>query len=403
MTMAVAFSADLTLSTADVSFSTKTFLEGQSVRIYATAHSASNIDLRGVIRFFDNDAQIQGDQPISVVSSQTDTVFVDWTPTPGVHTIKIKVVPFEEGYDDPANNSIETQITVFADTDRDGIANSSDGDDDNDGIPDADDTFPLNKNESLDSDGDGIGNNADEDDDNDDVLDTDDAFPLNANEALDSDNDGIGNNADTDDDGDNISDMEELKHGTDPLLADTDGDGAKDNEDVEPLDKNQTRDFDKDGVSDERDEDADNDGIAKNDDINDTNLGPDIVITTSGKSPRRLLAVNEKVSYETTNSEDPDGKITNTEWMLPGGISHGENMQTSFSGIGFYKILAKVTDDKGEYRTKYLTVLVLPRYASMVGLGVLLLLVALAIFFFFSYSGRRHYENRHPPKILRTR
>jgi len=58
----------------------------------------------------------------------------------------------------------------------------------------------------LDHDGDGVGNNADTDDDNDGVADTLDAFPLDANEALDSDGDGVGNNADSDDDNDGIMD-----------------------------------------------------------------------------------------------------------------------------------------------------------------------------------------------------
>ena len=38
------------------------------------------------------------------------------------HTIKIKVLPFEESYDNPANNFIETEVTVFADTDLDGLS-----------------------------------------------------------------------------------------------------------------------------------------------------------------------------------------------------------------------------------------------------------------------------------------
>jgi hypothetical protein len=67
-----------------------------------------------------------------------------------------------------------------------------DDDDDNDGVLDIHDVFPLNPAESLDTDGDGIGNNADLDadgdglwnsidwdDDNDGVLDDIDAAPLN--------------------------------------------------------------------------------------------------------------------------------------------------------------------------------------------------------------------------------
>ncbi len=64
------------------------------------------------------------------------------------------------------------------DTDNDGIGNNKDTDDDNDGIADADDAFPLDNTESVDTDGDGIGNNADLDDDNDGYEDAIDTDPL---------------------------------------------------------------------------------------------------------------------------------------------------------------------------------------------------------------------------------
>lgn len=92
------------------------------------------------------------------------------------------------------------------DTDGDGIANDADPDDDNDGVNDTADAFPLDASESVDSDGDGTGDNADPDDDNDGVDDTDDAFPNDPNESLDTDGDGVGNNADPDDDGDGVED-----------------------------------------------------------------------------------------------------------------------------------------------------------------------------------------------------
>jgi parallel beta-helix repeat protein len=104
-----------------------------------------------------------------------------------------------------------------ADTDRDGIGNNADTDDDNDGVPDAQDAFPIDSQESLDTDEDGIGNNADTDDDNDGVVDDDDAFPLDLQESLDTDGDGIGNNADTDDDNDQMPDDWEIEHGFNPL------------------------------------------------------------------------------------------------------------------------------------------------------------------------------------------
>ena len=59
-----------------------------------------------------------------------------------------------------------------------GTVDTGDGDDDNDGVSNANDAFPQDPDESVDTDGDGIGNNADTDDDNDGVSDTDDACPL---------------------------------------------------------------------------------------------------------------------------------------------------------------------------------------------------------------------------------
>ena len=59
-----------------------------------------------------------------------------------------------------------------------GMVDTGNMDDDNDGVPNANDAFPQDPDESVDTDGDGTGNNADTDDDNDGVSDTDDACPL---------------------------------------------------------------------------------------------------------------------------------------------------------------------------------------------------------------------------------
>ncbi|NEX15115.1 MAG: hypothetical protein C1943_00390 [Halochromatium sp.] len=95
------------------------------------------------------------------------------------------------------------------DFDFDGIPDFIDPDDDNDGVSDEEDLFPLDPNEWIDTDGDGIGNNADRDDDNDGVRDGQDAFPLDPNES--ADGDGVGDNTD------NCPDV------PNPSQADTDG------------------------------------------------------------------------------------------------------------------------------------------------------------------------------------
>ena len=67
-----------------------------------------------------------------------------------------------------------------------------------------------------DVDNDNIPDYIDDDDDNDGVLDVNDAFPLDPSESVDTDNDGTGDNADTDIDGDGFNNSDEISSGTDP-------------------------------------------------------------------------------------------------------------------------------------------------------------------------------------------
>jgi len=128
------------------------------------------------------------------------------------------------------------------DVDGDGKPNDVDPDDDNDGVPDLRDAFPLEREEWEDADADrigdhldadldgdgkaddrnrnGVADNKEPDRDGDGVLDADvvpwDAFPRDPKEWRDTDGDGLGDNADQDDDGDGFSDAEERRAGTDP-------------------------------------------------------------------------------------------------------------------------------------------------------------------------------------------
>ena len=92
-------------------------------------------------------------------------------------------------------------------------------DTDGDDIFDHLDNCPFIPNpDQVDTDGDGEGDACDLDDDNDGVLDVDDAFPLDNKEWADTDGDGIGNNADTDDDNDGVLDVDEIAQGRNPLV-----------------------------------------------------------------------------------------------------------------------------------------------------------------------------------------
>ena len=172
---------------------------------------------------------------------------------------------------------VSRKIVISAedlDSDGDGIFNYLDDDDDNDGVNDAFDAFPLDAAETMDTDFDGIGNNADTDDDDDGVADGLDALPLDATETIDTDSDGTGNNADTDDDGDGVADssdafpldssesMDTDSDGTgNNADDDDDGDGVVDSLDALPLDATETIDTDADGKGNNADADDDGDGV----------------------------------------------------------------------------------------------------------------------------------------------
>lgn len=387
-----AFTEDLVLTKDNISFGSSVFLEGRAVRIYAVVGSKSTKDLKGVVRFFDgaNGPQIKGDQPVSIVSNKEDTVFIDSEFLPGNHEIIAKLFLFDDANDDPSNNTASRVITVLPDADRDGKPNDADPDDDNDGVADEEDLFPLDRKEWKDTDGDLKGDNADEDDDNDGVKDAEDGMPLDSTETKDTDKDGIGDNADLDDDNDGISDADELKKGLDPLNPDTDGDGVLDGEDLFPLDPKESKDYDKDGIGDNKDIDADNDGILKTADKNDANKGPEIIL---GGLPAFPL-INQKVAFDFSKTNDPDGDVSKIEVKItePDGALtslEGKKPAYIFKKQGSYKIVFEAVDDKGEIRSKIINVNVRPPVFYIISVLLILLAISIAIFLIIKYSGMR--------------
>ena len=123
------------------------------------------------------------------------------------------------------------------DTDSDGFPDNcgedclatgmtADSDDDNDGVEDTSDAFPLNASETADSDNDGVGDNSDAfpddaaesvDSDSDSVGDNTDNCPsLSNTDQLNADGDAEGDACDSDDDNDGFSDDQEELDGTNP-------------------------------------------------------------------------------------------------------------------------------------------------------------------------------------------
>ena len=269
------------------------------------------------------------------------------------------------------------------DTDSDGIPDISDSDDDNDGVLDEEDAFPLDENEDTDTDGDGIGNNADPDDDGDGQTDEhetacgsdplnasslspdtdDDGIPncVDSEEDIDTDGDGTGNNEDTDDDGDGQSDEDEFACGSDPLDAtsmsdDTDGDGipdcvdpdddgddVNDEEDTFPLDPNEDTDTDNDGVGNNADPDDDGDGQSDEDELacgsdplDASSMASDIdgdgIPDCKEESAYQYLAL---VGDATSAGWTPQGKPDTRMEMVSSGVWEWEG---SLKGSGVFKI-----------------------------------------------------------------
>ncbi|MBI5152585.1 thrombospondin type 3 repeat-containing protein [Candidatus Peregrinibacteria bacterium] len=375
---------DLSISDNQVRFSTNKFIEGQTLRIYATVTNNSSKDLLGAVKFFDEtqNKQIDGDQPVSVFAEKTDDVFTDYKLPAGTIKINVQVIPFQKEIDNPVNNAVVKTIYVEPDLDRDGIPDKIDPDWDNDGVPNAEDAFPKNYKESIDTDGDGIGNNADLDDDNDGAQDTADAFPTNPKESIDTDKDGIGNNADTDDDGDGISDADEQKLGTDPLKADTDGDGVIDGKDAFPLDPKESLDTDKDGIGNNADTDDDGDGIPDSQDKFPTNLAPIAKIS----SPDKLEQINKQIIFDASKSIDKDGSVAKIAWTINDSIRLDENSPIyTFKNAGKYKIALAITDNAGETTTTEKTVYA-ANYKSYIKIILIIALIALALWFGLQYT-----------------
>ncbi|MFH1652463.1 MAG: alpha/beta fold hydrolase [Pseudomonadota bacterium] len=170
----------------------------------------------------------------------------------------------------------------WIDTDKDGTGDNADLDDDGDGLSDQIEASlgsnPLDpSSKPIDTDDDGLPDLLDPDDDNDGVLDQNDAFPLDPSESIDTDGDKIGNNVDTDDDGDGYSDELEDMENTDPLNplskpsdidkdgipdstdTDIDGDSYENTKDIFPLNPREWLDTDGDGIGNNADTDDDGD------------------------------------------------------------------------------------------------------------------------------------------------
>ncbi|MDX1810736.1 MAG: thrombospondin type 3 repeat-containing protein, partial [Gammaproteobacteria bacterium] len=199
---------------------------------------------------------------------------VAYVVTNGVRTTTINTT-WSDSDDD--NDGVEDANDAFPlDPTKSAETNSTATDSDGDGVPDAYDAFPDNVAEWKDTDGDGTGDNSDTDIDGDGVLNAADKYPTFAGADSDTDGDGVpdvvyvldGSGArtatvntdlsDDDDDNDGVLDVNEAT-GCE-LKRDCDGDKRLDGKDAFPSDANEWIDTDGDGTGNNADTDDDGDG-----------------------------------------------------------------------------------------------------------------------------------------------
>jgi hypothetical protein len=177
-----------------------------------------------------------------------------------------------DGILDPVDGATTTYGDApMTDTDGDGIPDTTDIDDDNDGISDVQEN-QLCGGATCDTDGDGTPDQIDLDSDNDGLLDVVEGGDAN----LDTNNDGVISNIESPDaDGDGMADAAETT-----LAPDFDGDGNpdfqdldSDNDGINDVIEGNHPDTNNDGLVDNPLADADNDGIADSVDGTDNGFG----------------------------------------------------------------------------------------------------------------------------------
>lgn len=174
----------------DMSFSTDTFIVGDTVRVYVSLRNTGDTDIRGNVAFYIGTEQVGGLYEISIPKDgQKEEVFTDFVVPTGDFNVRVEISNISPADTNTANNEILSGIiTVVQDIDGDGV-------------PDPSDNCVTRANV----------------------------------DQRDTDHDGIGNVCDDDIDGDGWSNDKETQMKTDPLSPDTDGDGIVDPLDPTPL------------------------------------------------------------------------------------------------------------------------------------------------------------------------
>ena len=173
-----------------------TFANGSELELEFSGDSVNtlnikdSVDLTGLSLAISEGSTLQASTTLTLIDNQGALpVAGRFEGLPAGSAVTVGGVKTMIVYDGGDGNDV--QLAPFKDTDGDGQSDLLDNDDDDDGVPDAQDAFPLDNTETADSDGDGLGDNREQ------ALGTDP------------------NNADTD--GDGLTDFEEQTSGSDPL------------------------------------------------------------------------------------------------------------------------------------------------------------------------------------------
>ena len=146
-------------------------IEGKVTRIYSVLFNGSEYDVSGKIEFFDNETLIDSVSVSMSKGTRVQDIWVDWSPRAGNHTVSARITDalisqpgkLPDRVFPEYSRAQELSVRVDYDTDKDGIGNIQDVDDDNDGIVDVKEnnrgTDPLSADTDKDSVMDGVDKN----------------------------------------------------------------------------------------------------------------------------------------------------------------------------------------------------------------------------------------------------
>lgn len=146
------------------------FFAGENVRIYTIVFNSGKGDLLGTISFSDG-AKLLGTKDFSVSGGgKTQDVWIDWVPERGEHSISAVITSARISRAGQPDEPVElayresgAQVSFAdSDNDHDRIGDTTDTDDDNDGVLDADEVAQKTDPLRADTDGDGVSDGKDD-------------------------------------------------------------------------------------------------------------------------------------------------------------------------------------------------------------------------------------------------